>query len=167
MRHDTTTGSGTVQDQGKPLDPASILKISFNDEQPIFPMIDHARDDRFLLKLASPQKKWIVLTDHEDQPRLLMNANAFLRNVLALGKDVVPGDYCHRPTVVSKRTYTLDKALGILAMHRQQDVDHDETIILLWSRYENRMITGSDVLRCLQSGMGRHEDAMPEAAQNT
>ncbi|SDY71148.1 DUF21 domain-containing protein [Citreimonas salinaria] len=156
-----------VQDQGKPLDPNSILKIPFDGEQPVFPEIAHAADDPFLRRLASSQKKWIVLTDEEDQPRLLMNANAFLRDFLALGKDAGPGDYCHRPAVVTTPTDTLDKALGTLSTHREQDAGHDETVILLWSPGQKRVITGSDVLRCLLSGMGKHTDAMPEAALHT
>lgn len=152
-----------VKEQGKPLDPDSILKIAFDENQPIFPAIDNVRDDHFLRELAVSRKKWVVLTDERDQPRLLMNANVFLRDFLALGKNVAPIDYCHRPAVVSDPADTLDKALGLLAMHREQDADHDETVILLWSPDEKRMITGSDVLRCLLSGMGIHEDIMPEA----
>jgi metal transporter CNNM len=59
--------------------------------------------------------------------------------------------------VVTRPTETLDKALGILATLRAQDAGHDETVILLWSPGVKRMITGSDVLRCLLSGMGEHE----------
>ena len=153
-----------AQEQGNALDPESIVPLPFHAGQPIFPALDHARDDPFLRKLASSQKKWIVLSDDRDQPHLLMNANAFLRDFLALGKDVDPGGYCHRPAVVHEPDDTLDKALGILAAHREQDSGHDETVILLWSPDAKRMITGSDVLRCLLSGMAKDVDAMPEAA---
>jgi len=33
----------------------------------------------------------------------------------------------------------------------------DETVMLLWSPKVKRMITVSDVLRCLPSGMGEHD----------
>lgn len=88
---------------------------------------------------------------------MLLNANAFLRDFLVLGSDVALIDYCHRPAVVTRPTETLDKALGILATLRAQDAGHDETVMLVWSPGVNRMITGSDVLRCLLSGMGEHE----------
>lgn len=152
-----------AQEQGKALDPESIVPLSFDGEQPVFPALDYGRDDPFLRKLASPQKKWIVLSDGQGEPRLLMNANAFLRDVLALGKVVDPEDYCHRPAMLTQPTDTLDKALSILATHRERDAGHDETVILLWSPDNNRMITGSDVLRCLLSGMGKHEASMFEA----
>ena len=66
--------------------------------------------------------------------------------------------------MVTKPTDTLDTALGILAMRRGQDAGHDETVILLWSPEEKRMITGSDVLRCLLSGMGEKKGAAAEGA---
>jgi metal transporter CNNM len=146
-----------VQDQGKPLDTNSIVQLPFDEDRPVFPAHDRSQDDPFIRKLAASRKKWIVLTDDDAQPRLLLNANAFLRDFLVLGSDVAPGDYCHRPAVVTRPTETLDKALGILATLRAQDAGHDETVMLLWSPGVKRMITGSDVLRCLLSGMGEHE----------
>jgi hypothetical protein len=61
------------------------------------------------------------------------------------------------PAVVTRPTETFDKALGILATPRAKDVGRDETVMLLWSLGVKRMITGSDVLRCLLSGIGEHE----------
>ncbi len=146
-----------VQDQGQPLDPASILQLPFDGDRPVFPAIDRAQDDPFVRKLAASRQKWVVLTDETGKPRLLLNANAFLRDFLILGSDSSPGDYCHQPAIVTRPTETLDTALGILATLRGQDAGHDETVMLLWSPGMKRMITGSDVLRCLLAGMGAHE----------
>ncbi|WP_103332748.1 DUF21 domain-containing protein [Pseudotabrizicola formosa] len=150
-----------VQDQGNALDPDSIVRLPFEAGRVVFPTLTHDRDDSFLRKLAASQKKWIVLTDDQAQPRLLLNANTFLRDFLALGRGVDPADYCHRPAVMHQPTDTLDKALSLLATHREQDAGHDETVILLWSPDQKRMITGSDVLRCLLSGMGRDGTVKP------
>jgi len=138
-----------VQHQGKSLDPASIVQLSFDGDHPVFPAIKHADEDPFIGKLAASRKKWIVLQDDKGKPRLLLNANAFLQDFLVLGGDVALIDYCHRPAVVTRPTDTLDKALSILATLRAQDADRDETVMLLWSSQVKRMITGSDVLRCL------------------
>lgn len=144
-----------VRNQGKPLDPDSIVRLRFDAAGPVFPPIERTRDDAFLARLAASRQKWVVLTDADDQPRLLLNANAFLRDFVAWGRDVAPLDYCHRPAVVAGAADTLDKALGQLATHRAADPGHDETVILLWSEQAKRMITGSDVLRCLLSGIGK------------
>jgi len=150
-----------MQDQGRPLDPESIVQLRFEGDRAAFPALERSQDDPFIRKLAASRKKWIVLTDDDAQPRLLLNASAFLRDFLVLGRTVDPIDYCHRPTVVTRPTETLDNALGILATLRAQDAGHDETAMLLWSPEVKRMITGSDVLRCLLSGMGAHEKIAP------
>jgi len=146
-----------VQDQGRQLDPDSVVQLPFEEDRPVFPALGRTRDDPFLRKLAAPRKKWIVLQDAHGMPRLLVNANAFLRDFLVLGIDVELIDYCHRPAVVTGPTDTLDKALGLLATLRARDPGHDETVMLLWSPTVKRIITGSDVLRCLLSGMGEHD----------
>ncbi|NDV87810.1 DUF21 domain-containing protein [Aurantimonas aggregata] len=156
-----------VRDQGKPLDPDSVMRLPFEGADPVFPAIGGAQDDPFVARLAASRKKWIVLTDDEGLPRLLMNASAFLRDVLVLGDQASPRAYCHRPAVVTRPTDTLDTALGILALRRGQEAGHDETVILLWSPEEKRMITGSDVLRCLLSGMGEKKGLAAEAAPGT
>lgn len=156
-----------VQDQGKPLDPDSILQLRFEEDRPDFPAIDRALDDPFVRKLAATRKKWIVLQDEQGKPRLLLNASGFLREFLVLGSDVALIDYCHRPAVVMRPTETLDTALSILATLRAQDTGHDETVMLLWSPGVKRMITGSDVLRCLLSGMGEHEKVAVMDAQSS
>ncbi len=92
------------------------------------------------------------------------NAGRALRDFLILGRDAAPGDCCHRPAVVANPTETLDKALGLLATLRARDAGHDETVMLLWSPGARRMITGSDALRCLLSGMGEHEKVAAVAA---
>jgi metal transporter CNNM len=56
-----------VQDQGKPLDPNSIVQLPFDEDRPVFPAIDRAQDDPFIRKLAASRKKWIVLTDDDAQ----------------------------------------------------------------------------------------------------
>ena len=155
-----------VQDQGKPLDTNSIVQLPFDEDCPVFPAHDRSQDDPFIRKLATSRKKWIVLTDDDAKPRLLLNANAFLRDFLVLGSDFAISDYCHRPAVVTRPKETLDKALGILATLRAQDAGHDETVMLLWSPGVKRMITGSDVLRCLLSGMGEHEKVAAMDAPN-
>ncbi len=152
-----------AQDQGQPLDPESVMRIRFDADTPVFPALDRNDKEGFLGKIAAPRKKWIVLTDGDDRPRLLLNANTFLRDFVVLGEDVSPARYCHRPAVLTGASETLDKALGLLASHREADAGHDETVILLWSQEAKRMITGSDVLRCLLSGMGKSDRVAPRS----
>jgi len=68
-----------VQDQGKPLDPDSIVQLPFEGDRAIFPALVRAQDDPFIRKLAAARKKWIVLTDDDAQPRLRSAAGAAAR----------------------------------------------------------------------------------------
>lgn len=146
-----------VRQQGNSVDPQSIMQIAFSDGRPDFPEFKPVPEDHFIRGLAAARKKWVILTDQEDQPRLLLDAGSFLRDVLVLKQQVRPVDYCHPPAVVRQPGDTLDIAISRLARLRDADAGHDETVILYWSPAEKRMITGSDVLRCLLDGMG-HRD---------
>ncbi|WP_209425053.1 CNNM domain-containing protein [Pararhodobacter sp. SW119] len=143
-----------VSDQGERIVPESIVQLPFEGTRPAFPDFKPSPADPLVRKLIASGKKWIVLTDGDGQPRLLLNSQAFLRDLMILGQDVAPSDYCHIPAVVTDATDTLDDALRLLAGKRERGTGHDEAVILLWSPQEKRMITGSDVLRCLLSGMG-------------
>lgn len=155
-----------VVEQGETLEPSSIVPLYFDAGRAVFPTFTPSADDPFVRKLVASGKKWIVLSDQAEHPRLLLNAHTFLRDLLILRRDVLPGDYCHRPTIVTSPTDTLDTALSILARQRDWETDRDETVILLWSEEIKRMITGSDVLRCLLRGMGRRQTtASPQEAQ--
>jgi len=142
-----------VRDQGEPLDPASVVRLAFDGERPAFPKVAASRDDPFVRQLSASGAKWIVLTDGDGLPRLLLNARSYLHDLMILGDDVAPGTFCHRPAVVTGASETLDEALRQLARQRDQGTGHDETVILVWAQDEKRMITGSDVLRCLLGGM--------------
>ncbi len=142
-----------VRHQGNPIDPESILQVAFRDGQPEFPAYEPAPEDAFVKALAASRKKWVVLTDPDGEPRLLLDCCRFLRDVLVLKRKVRPVEYCHRPAIVGQQEDRLDMAISKLARLRDGDSGHDETVILFWSKSEKRMITGSDVLRCLLGGM--------------
>ena len=130
------------------------------------PAIDRAADRSFHLHAGAIREEWyFVVTDEDGAPRALTgssHASGLSRDFpWVFGATVDPIDYCHLPAVVTRPTETLDKALGILATLRAKDAGHDETVMLLWSPEVKRMITGSDVLRCLLSGMGAHEKIAP------
>ncbi len=142
-----------VVDQGKMLDPESVVRLPFEGDRPVFPELDASETDPFIRKLTASGRKWVVLTDHDDQPRRLLNARSFLSDLMIQGHNVSPSHYCHRPAVITDVTDTLDDALRQLVQQRGHGSGHDETVILVWSPSTKRIMTGSDVLRCLLGGM--------------
>ncbi len=102
-----------------------------------------------------------MVTSPAGEPRLVLDADAFLRDVM-LG-EVKRGIeyYCHRPIVVTDPATKLGEVLPRLRvdrMHAGDDViDHD--LVLVWGDHR-RIITGADILGRLLRGIAR-----PEAAQ--
>ncbi|WP_168217612.1 DUF21 domain-containing protein [Paracoccus liaowanqingii] len=151
-----------LTDQGQEVHPDSIISLSFEDDYPIFPTFHPAADDRFVKQIGASGKKWVILVSDKEQSKMLLNAHTFLKDLFVRGKDADPAYHCHVPAVVTAPDGTLDLALEALANKRDK-TGHDETVILLWTRNQKRVITGSDVLRCLLSGMEK-KAGLPQAA---
>lgn len=142
--------------QGTPLHPDSIVTLPFQGPHPVFPQFAASPADPFMRKLGASGRKWIVLVSDDLQPRLLLNAHAMLRDVLMTGTDIAAEGYCHAPAIVTDPQETLDRGLDALASLRQCP-GKTETVILLWSADNKRILTGTDVLRCLLSGMASRQ----------
>jgi metal transporter CNNM len=71
-----------VGQEGEPLDPRSIIRLPFREDRPVFPDIARCAEDPFLRQVAASGKKWVVLVDENDEPRLVASAPALLRAAL-------------------------------------------------------------------------------------
>lgn len=67
-----------------------------------FPAIERSCDDPFLEKLDRSGKKWVVITDRAEVPRVVLDADGFLRDALLGEESFNPHRYCHRPIVVTE-----------------------------------------------------------------
>lgn len=141
-----------VVSEGVPVDPASVVRIPFRGGLPEFPEIGRLPDDPFLRRVAASGRRWVVLVDDNEQPRLVLDSDGFLRHVL-LFEDVDPHRYCHRPVVIDDRESPLGEAIIRLRLEPDPS-DHvlEEDIILVWGE-EQRVITGADILGRLLRGV--------------
>lgn len=139
-----------VGEEGEPLDPKSIICLTFRDGRPIFPEIQRSTEDPFLQRIAACDKKWIVLVDEADEPRLVVSAPALLRAALFDERFFDPFSLCHHPLVVRNPYLPLGQTLTRLTVHPERPGDDviDEDLILVWSKedHQRRIITGSDLL---------------------
>ncbi|RCV87199.1 DUF21 domain-containing protein [Billgrantia montanilacus] len=143
--------------EGERLDPDSILVLPFHGAMPIFPDIQRTRHDAFLRRLQVSGRSRAVVVDEAGEPRLVIDADAFLRAALFDPNGFTPLAYCHVPIVVRDPSIPLGDVVGrfrVHASHRQDDV-LDEDVILLWAE-EKRILTGSDVLGYLLRGIARN-----------
>ena len=98
--------------------------------------------------------KWVIIVDDNNKPSLVINANAFLREVL-FGEELInPFKYCHQPIIVKDSSTLLGKVISDFKVYpksRSDDViEHD--LILIWGN-EKRIITGADILGRLLRGI--------------
>jgi len=144
-----------VSQQGKIVDPLSIVALPTEQELPVFPIISGEPDDPFLRQIARAQKKWVILVDEAHRPLLVLNANAFLRHALFSDESIEPLAYCHRPIVVTETKTLLGNILSRLVMRPSPGADDviDNDLILVWSEGEKRVITGADILGRLLRGI--------------
>ncbi|MFC1869675.1 DUF21 domain-containing protein [Chloroflexota bacterium] len=143
-----------VEAEGEIIDPKSILRLDFHENKPIFPVIKASSSDKFLKLVHSSKKKWIILVNSGNEPRMVLESDGFLRDALFNYDSFNPYSHCHRPIILHNRKTRLGDAIPRLKVHpiRPGDDVVDEDIIVLWSD-QKRIITGSDILGRLLRGI--------------
>ena len=143
-----------VTREGEYVDPDSIISLPAKAGLPVFPAFERHALDPFLLDVNSSGKKWVIIVDERNEPRLVLNANAFLRDALFGGGTINPYSYCHRPILVRDPTTLLGEVLPRLRVQTSSEKDDviDDDLILIWAD-EKRVITGSDILGRLLRGI--------------
>ena len=153
-----------VSHEGGPLDPETIFELPSKLDLPLIPDLETAEGKAFIERLKGINKKWIVLTDENGDPLLVLDAEAFVFNVFADRDDMDVYEFAHRPIVVADPNATIESVLDqfvVDAEHRNDRViDHD--VILFWAPDSKRIITGADILGRLLQGIVRRIE--PEEA---
>lgn len=145
-----------VAAEGESIHPESIIQLSFYGTRPVFPSIDAHIENDFLNRIQKSGKKWIIITDEDNQPRLTLNSDKFLRQALFDPNHFNPYEHCHRPIIVRDGLKSLGEVIPRLKVNPQSSDDDviDEDIILYWGD-EKHVITGSDILGRLLRGIVR------------
>jgi len=143
-----------VTQEGELIDPGSIIQLPMQGGKPVFPVFERHSQDPFLLNVNRSRKKWVIITDEHHQPSLVLNANAFLRDVF-MGKESIDAfAYCHHPIIVTDPETLLGKVVTQLKVYPESMADDvvDDDLVLIWSD-EKRVITGADILGRLLRGI--------------
>ena len=109
-----------VSQEGEPIDPLSIIALEFEGKQPIFPVMASSVYDTFLSQVHCSKKPWVIITDIQGTPRLVINANAFINSVLFEFDNFNPMEHCHRPIIISN----MESTLGDILPGLQVDAEH-------------------------------------------
>lgn len=143
-----------VTQEGENVDPQSVISLPTNGDRPVFPDFKCDIVDPFLININKSGKKWVIIVDEENHPRLVLNTNAFLRAVLFGHEPVNPYVYCHRPILVTDQHTLLGKVLSHLKVYPKSEIDDviNNDLILIWAE-DKRVITGADILGRLLRGI--------------
>lgn len=104
-----------------------------------------------------------MITDEQNEPNCIMDADGFLRHALLMDQDTDPHAYCHRPVIVRDRHEPLGKVLAQLSFDSTSSGDHiisDDTV-LLWTE-QPRLITGADLLGRFLRGIVKRSRRVPD-----
>jgi len=140
--------------EGEPVDPDSIIYLPHLNERTLFPSYYPTPDDSFLERVHASHKKWVIITAENNEPVLVLNANAFLRAAMWDGFVGDPLPFCHRPIVIRDSSTLLGNVitkLKVSSMEYSDDVI-DNDLILFWGD-QKRVITGADILGRLMRGI--------------
>ncbi len=147
--------------EGEIISQDSIIRLPMSADQPVMPAIERVPDDPFLQQLNRSGHSWVVLTDEQDHPRLVVDADGLLRAAL-LNLDLAfdPYRYCHRPILVLDDTEPLGDIMLRLKLSDSEDVAHDgalvKDVVLVWTPDLRKIITGADLLGRLLKGINRY-----------
>lgn len=141
--------------EGEELNPKSIISLKSSNDELIFPDYTAKPEDVFLKRINESGEKWITFTDENDVPKLVLDADEFIRNVLFNGINKEIKDYCHIPILITDELSNLGKV--IKKLRTKIDIDSDspleKDIVLFWQTNNKRIITGADILGRLLKGI--------------
>lgn len=144
-----------IGDEGEIINPDSIIALPVRVDLPVFPEFERSAEDPFIAKIEASHEKWVILTDENDVPQLVLDSDGFLRALFLSKTAVDPYEFCHRPVIVRNKQTPLGKSVRNLKVKPENPDDDviDQDIILLWTPSEKRVITGADLLGRLLRGI--------------
>jgi hypothetical protein len=143
--------------EGAEIAPETVFSFASRLDLPTIPGPTEAGGREFIKAIEESRLKWAIITDEVGQPKLVLESDRYLREVLAGRLDVDVYCYCHRPIVVSDPNVTLDEVLDqfvVEAVHGDDRVV-DKDVIIYWSKDARRIVTGADILGRLLQGIAK------------
>ncbi len=155
-----------VAKEGTQIDPKSVLKFEARLDLPVIPEMKTEEDEIFLEALKKNDRKWVIITDQNDVPRLVLDAEAYMFNRFTEREDVDVYHFCHRPIVVDDPEATIENILPLLCVDAEHRHDRiiDNDVILFWTESTQRIITGADILGRLLQGIVHRNEPTPKVA---
>ena len=148
-----------IAEEGSAVVPETIYSFSTNMDLPVIPELGSPEGEAFLKALKTHHDKWAIITDENDEPRIVLETEPYLYSHYATDEEVNPYDYCHRPVVIKEPNATLDSVLDqfVVEAEHREDVIIDRDVIIYWGEGGKRIVTGADILGRLLRGIAKRE----------
>lgn len=143
-----------IGSEGEPLHENSIVGLPFENGVPAQSAYDPVTDEQFVSRVGESGKKWVIITDTAGEPKLALDSDAFLRQVMPSTGPVSLLPHCHVPIVVRSGAKPLGSVLTQLKVSSHEPGNNviENDLILLWGT-QKRIITGADILGRLMQGI--------------
>ncbi|MCB9772218.1 MAG: DUF21 domain-containing protein [Candidatus Omnitrophica bacterium] len=145
-----------IQDEGSTVNPNSVISLMVENGFPVFPHFTRDHSDPFLQQVYLSGEKWVIITDPQDHPFVVIEADQFLKDVLYGQKTINIHSYCHRPIIITDEGTKLGQVITEFKVKPETPeddvIDHD--LILFWGK-SRRIITGADILGRLLRGIAK------------
>jgi len=143
--------------EGTEIAPETVFSFAARLDLPIIPGPGEPGGNEFVKAIEETHLKWAVITDATDDPKLVLETDRYLREVLAGRADVDVYAYCHRPIVVTDPKVTLDHVLDQFVVEAEHGEDRvvDRDVVLYWTDDARRIVTGADILGRLLQGIAK------------
>jgi len=145
-----------VSQEGEVIDPKSIITLPVDESSTlIFPQQTNSLDDPFIQTINACEAPWVIIVNEQQEPRLVLDADGLIRDLIPPRKNRNYRYYCHRPIVVTDPNTNLEEIIArfhVDKTHTEDDVIDDD-IVLYWGSDQKRIITGADILGRLLRGV--------------
>ncbi len=147
-----------ITSEGEIISPESIIQMPFQDDIPVYPLEKESLSSDFIDRIRLSGKKWIIVTDNENEPRLVLDSDHLLRKCLFSAEDFNYREFGHRPITIRDPKKKLGETITLLKVTSGKVDDDviDKDIILFWGE-QKRIITGADILGRLLKGIVKIE----------
>jgi len=144
-----------VTQEGEEINPDSIISLESKNSKIIFPQYNTKPEDAFIQKVNKSEEKWIIFTDENNEPQLVLNADGFIRAELFCSRCEGIEKYCHVPFIIRDEKSNLGTLIKKLKSKTDinSDTPIEKDIVLVWGVDNKRIITGADILGKLLKGI--------------
>jgi hypothetical protein len=146
-----------IAEEGVEIASETVFVFPARLDLPFIPGPDEPGGKEFVDAIDELNLKWAIITDEFDHPRLVLETDCYLREVLSGNSSADVYRHCHRPIVVTEPQTTLGEVLDQFVVEADHANDRvvDRDVVVYWTETSRRIVTGADILGRLLQGIAK------------